>query len=209
MCARGCPASPSQQSGGSFTLPPTPLLVTPSRVRAHGKARACFGRPSPSYPWVGQFRPWLKPRRCEWQRGCLPGLPTGRRHAEPGTRHLPSDRAWRGILHLHHPGLLIVVAGYSYGASLAFYYAADARRWRLPVPRAVDGIFPAGLIPGAPLKARDRALETRLLRGTRCTEAEQPTRAAHCGLHSTRSSHERMLDPLTGLELGLGLRRQA
>jgi pimeloyl-ACP methyl ester carboxylesterase len=38
--------------------------------------------------------------------------------------------------------LPVVVAGYSVGGALAFYYAAAARRWHLPDPVAVYSIFP-------------------------------------------------------------------
>jgi hypothetical protein len=50
------------------------------------------------------------------------------------------------------PAVPVIVAGIDYGASLAFYYAANARQWRLPVPAAVDSIFPAqGRLPQTPL----------------------------------------------------------
>ena len=48
--------------------------------------------------------------------------------------------------------LRTVVAGVGLGGSLAFYYAANAKRWGLPVPAAIDSIFPtAGRLPGLPL----------------------------------------------------------
>jgi pimeloyl-ACP methyl ester carboxylesterase len=43
---------------------------------------------------------------------------------------------------LGDPDLPVVVAGYSVGGALAFYYAADARGWGIPMPRAVYSIFP-------------------------------------------------------------------
>jgi poly(3-hydroxybutyrate) depolymerase len=45
----------------------------------------------------------------------------------------------------------VVVAGFASGGSLAFYYAANARRWGMPAPLAVHSIFPTGRIPGVPL----------------------------------------------------------
>jgi dienelactone hydrolase len=36
----------------------------------------------------------------------------------------------------------VVAAGYSFGGALVFYYAANARAWKLPVPAAVYSIFP-------------------------------------------------------------------
>lgn len=47
--------------------------------------------------------------------------------------------------------LPVVAAGVAYGGTLALYYAADARGWGLPVPAAVDSVFPvAGAISGLP-----------------------------------------------------------
>ena len=48
--------------------------------------------------------------------------------------------------------LPVIVAGFADGGMLAIYYAANAKRWGLPVPVAVDSIFPvAGPITGHPL----------------------------------------------------------
>ena len=49
------------------------------------------------------------------------------------------------------PPIPVIAIGYSYGASLAFTYAANARTWQLPTPTAVDVVFPASPIPGFPL----------------------------------------------------------
>lgn len=48
----------------------------------------------------------------------------------------------RGFAALGQSELPVVAAGFSFGASLAFYYAANARYWGLPSPRAVYSIFP-------------------------------------------------------------------
>jgi pimeloyl-ACP methyl ester carboxylesterase len=107
--------------------------------------------PSPSYPWVGQFRPWIDHLVARGSAVVFPAYQTGtdaqgsarvtslRRGLEEGFRHLPT------------PIPPVVAAGYSYGGSLAFYYAANAPAWRLPGPVAVDAVFPAGLIPEAAL----------------------------------------------------------
>jgi hypothetical protein len=43
----------------------------------------------------------------------------------------------------------VIVVGYSYGATLALYVAANSARWGLPVPKAVVSIFPRpGPFPG-------------------------------------------------------------
>jgi hypothetical protein len=48
--------------------------------------------------------------------------------------------------------LPVVVAGFADGGVLALYVAANARKWGVPVPVAVDSVFPAAAgIPGAPL----------------------------------------------------------
>ncbi len=44
----------------------------------------------------------------------------------------------------------LIVVGYDYGARLGLYYAANARRWGLPVPYAVDSIFPHAAPAGLP-----------------------------------------------------------
>lgn len=42
-----------------------------------------------------------------------------------------------------------IVVGVGFGGTLAFSYAANAQRWGLPVPAAIDSIFPTtGRIPG-------------------------------------------------------------
>jgi pimeloyl-ACP methyl ester carboxylesterase len=47
-----------------------------------------------------------------------------------------------GFRALRRPELPVVVAGFSVGGMLAFEYAARAREWGLPRPRAVLSIFP-------------------------------------------------------------------
>jgi pimeloyl-ACP methyl ester carboxylesterase len=52
---------------------------------------------------------------------------------------------------LRERDLPVVVAGYSLGAALAFFYAADARWWGVPAPSAVYSVFPVdplGMDPG-------------------------------------------------------------
>ncbi len=47
-----------------------------------------------------------------------------------------------GFRALGRPHVPVVVAGFSVGGALAFYYAADARGWGVPPPAAVYSIFP-------------------------------------------------------------------
>jgi hypothetical protein len=81
-----------------------------------------------------------------------------------------------GFNALDRPGLPVVAAGFSVGGALAFFYAANARAWRVPVPRAVLSVFP--IDPGAidplrssaplhPLPPPDRALRALILVGDR------------------------------------------
>ena len=56
-----------------------------------------------------------------------------------------------GFRALGRRDLPVVVAGYSVGGALAFFYAADAAWWGVPRPKAVYSIFPAdplGMDPG-------------------------------------------------------------
>lgn len=70
-----------------------------------------------------------------------------------------------GLAHLGAPDVPVVAAGFSAGATLAYLYAVRAAAIGLPVPSAVDAIFPGGtaeLVPGAveagPLPANVRVL---------------------------------------------------
>jgi pimeloyl-ACP methyl ester carboxylesterase len=60
----------------------------------------------------------------------------------------------RGFRALGEDDLPVVVAGYSMGGALAFFYAANAKRWKLPQPRAVYSIFPVDPIVIDPLQNR-------------------------------------------------------
>jgi hypothetical protein len=149
-------------------------------VRAVGRTRAIvvFGHgwkvapPSPSYPWVGQFLPWLAhlARRGDtvvFPRYQLGGDGQGAPRAvdfEAGIRSAFARLPRAG-------GVPVIAAGYSYGASLAFTYAANARAWRLPEPVAVDAIFPAGPIPGVPLPRLPRRTRVLVQVGDADTEA--------------------------------------
>jgi hypothetical protein len=104
--------------------------------------------PSPSSPWVGQFRPWLDHLVAGGSAVLFPAYQTGGDVQAPARVESLRQGLEEGFRRLAARGLPVVTAGYSYGASLAFYYAANARRWGLPEPAAVDAIFPAGPIPG-------------------------------------------------------------
>jgi hypothetical protein len=65
-----------------------------------------------------------------------------------GVQHV--RRARYGFESRRSPSSLhTIVVGVGFGGSLAFSYAANAQRWGLPVPAAIDSIFPTtGRIPG-------------------------------------------------------------
>lgn len=65
----------------------------------------------------------------------------------------------------------VVAVGYSWGASLAFQYGAQARVWAVPVPRAVAALNPASLrFGGPPKRGLPRSVRALLLLG----DADRP-----------------------------------
>jgi hypothetical protein len=128
--------------------------------------------PSASYPWVGQFWPWLDHLTLHGDAVIFPRYQLG--GDAPGAAVAAAFRAGvaEGLHRLALPAETPVVAiGYSYGATLALTYAANAQRWRLPPPRAVDAVFPAGAIPGISLPPLPRATDVLIQVGDRDTVA--------------------------------------
>jgi dienelactone hydrolase len=63
-------------------------------------------------------------------------------------------------------GVPVIIVGYSYGATLAFYVAANSARWGLPSPKAVVSIFPRpGRFPGITLRPLARSTRVVLQTG--------------------------------------------
>lgn len=129
------------------------LLLSRSRPRSvvvflHGWKRA---PPSPAAPWVGQFRPWLDHLVRTGSAVVFPAYQAGGDAQGPARVASLRDGLETGFRRLGRSRLPVVVAGYSYGASVGFAYAANAGRWGLPRPAAVDLVFPAEMIPGAAL----------------------------------------------------------
>jgi predicted esterase len=54
----------------------------------------------------------------------------------------------RAFARIGRPRLPVVAAGFSFGATLAYYLGTHARAWHLPEPAAVYSIFPTGPIDG-------------------------------------------------------------
>ncbi|HEY3185007.1 MAG TPA: hypothetical protein VGJ77_19355 [Gaiellaceae bacterium] len=68
-----------------------------------------------------------------------------------------------GFRALRERDVPVVAAGFSAGASFAFVYAANAKRWSVPAPRAVYSIFPVDPLlidPGLDVSKLD---DTRVL----------------------------------------------
>jgi hypothetical protein len=126
--------------------------------------------PSSEHPWVRQFAPWLTHlldggNVVVFPRYQLGGDAPGRAFVDAYRRGLALafDRLDRS--------LPVVVLGYSYGATLGVTYAANAGRWGLPHPRAVDAVFPAGLVPGIALPRLDPAVAVLVQVGDADTES--------------------------------------
>ena len=112
--------------------------------------------------WVQQFRPWLDHLVAGGSAVVFPRYQLGLGDSA-GAARLDSFRQALeiGFARLGRPRVPVVAAGYSFGGSLVFHYAANARAWGLPTPAAVDSVFPSGPVPGArlpPLPAKVRVL---------------------------------------------------
>ena len=128
--------------------------------------------PSPAYSWVRQFRPWLDHLAAGGSAVIFPRYQLGVGDAQDATRvHDFAAGVRTGYALLRRPNVPVVVVGYSFGASLAFYYGANAAAWRLPLPSAVQAVFPAGMIPGAPLPQLSRSVRVLIQVGDADTEA--------------------------------------
>jgi dienelactone hydrolase len=74
----------------------------------------------------------------------------------------------QGMQLLGQPRLPVTVIGYSWGARLAFDYAAAARFLHAPAPRAILSVFPSGVAPGeqvAAFRGIDPATSVRIMVG--------------------------------------------
>ena len=128
--------------------------------------------PSPAHSWVGQFRPWLDHLAADGSAVIFPRYQLGIGDTQDATRVLDFAHGLHtGYALLGRPKVPIVAVGYSFGASLAFYYGANAAAWRLPLPSAVQAVFPAGMIPGAPLPALNPTVRVLIQVGDADAEA--------------------------------------
>jgi dienelactone hydrolase len=128
--------------------------------------------PPSGLSWVDQFRPWHDHLLAGGSAVIFPRYQLGSGDWANATR----VRAYRrGLVlafsHLAAKRVPVVAAGYSFGGSLSFYYAANARGWGLPAPTAVDAVFPAGMIGGARLPRLRHSTHVLIQVGDRDVEA--------------------------------------
>jgi dienelactone hydrolase len=173
--ASGPPAGATRVKGPFGRGAAQVMLVVPS-----GRPRAIvvFGHgwksapPATPLAWVEQFRPWIDHLASRGSLIVFPRYQVGANDTLGAERVAAYRRGLTtAFAHLSHTGVPVVAAGYSYGASLAMYYAANARHWHLPAPSAVDAVFPAGLISGAPLPSLAPAVRVLLQVGDDDSEA--------------------------------------
>jgi acetyl esterase/lipase len=101
--------------------------------------------------WVRQFGPWLRHLTAHGCAVIFPRYQYGSKDMPGPARAVAFRRGVRlGLRKLGVRGIPVVVAGYSFGGSLAMAYGADSQRWHLPQPAAVDSIFPASPIRRLP-----------------------------------------------------------
>jgi pimeloyl-ACP methyl ester carboxylesterase len=128
--------------------------------------------PSPANSWIGQFRPWLDHLAAGGSAVIFPRYQLGIGDTQDATRVRDFAHGVRiGYAVLGRPKVPVVAVGYSFGASLAFYYGADATAWQLPLPSAVQAVFPAGILSGAPLPPLARTIRVLIQVGDADTEA--------------------------------------
>ena len=128
--------------------------------------------PSATHPWIGQFRPWLEHLVRQGNAVLFPRYQLGTGDSQGPARATAYRKGLEtGFARLGAPHVPVIVVGYSFGASLAYAYAANAHRWRLPQPSALDCVFPAGPIAGLPLAQMPDAVRVLIQIGDRDTEA--------------------------------------
>jgi hypothetical protein len=149
-------------------------------LRPHGQIRGVvvFGHgwknapPSPTHPWVGQFRPWLEHLVRTGNAVLFPRYQIGAGDDQGQARATAYRHGLEiGFARIGAPHVPVTVVGYSFGASLAYAYAANAHRWRLPQPSALDCVFPAGPVARLPLARVPDDVWVLIQVGDRDTEA--------------------------------------
>jgi dienelactone hydrolase len=128
--------------------------------------------PPSGLSWVEQFRPWIDHLLARGNAVIFPRYQLGTGDWAD-VRRVKAYRLGLALAfrHLAAKRVPVVAAGYSFGGSLAFYYAANANNWGLPPPAAVDAVFPAGMISGASLHRLRRSTRVLIQVGDRDVEA--------------------------------------
>ena len=138
-------------------------------VFAHGWKSHSAATPD---EWVQQFRPWLDHLVARGSAVIFPRYQLGLGDGVGAERVTSFRRGLQiGFAHLGRPRVAVVAAGYSYGGSLVFHFAANARAWGLPTPQAVDSVFPSGPVSGALLPPLPTAVRVLIQVGESDTEA--------------------------------------
>jgi len=151
--------------------------------------------PSAAHPWVGQFRPWLDHLAEQGSAVVFPRYQLGTGDSQDAERAADYRRGVAlGLERLGHPAVPVIAVGYSYGASLAFSYAADSRSWSLPPPRAVDCVFPAGPVAGIALDPLPDSVRVLIQVGDRDTEAGRSGANAFWGLLGTHPASRKRFE---------------
>jgi pimeloyl-ACP methyl ester carboxylesterase len=170
------PAAPPARIEGPFGRAAAQVWILPAEGRL--RSVVVFGHgwkaapPVSRFAWVAQFRPWLDHLASRGNAVVFPRYQLGASDSVGPARVLAYRRGLAtAFARLRRPRVPVIVAGYSFGASLAFYYAANARSWGLPQPRAVDSVFPAGLVPGTSLSPLAPRLRVLIQVGDRDTQA--------------------------------------
>ena len=122
--------------------------------------------------WVRQFGPWLDHLVARGSAVIVPRYQLGLGDSAGAERVTSFRRGLQiGFARLGRPQVAMVAAGYSYGGSLVFHFAANARAWGLPTPQAVDSIFPSGPVLGAALPPLPPAVRVLIQVGESDNEA--------------------------------------
>ncbi len=162
-----------------------------------------LGPPVPPLAWIDQFRPWLDHLASRGNAIVFPRYQLGANDSLGTPRVLAYRRGLvTAFARLGRPHVPVVAVGYSYGGSLALYYAANAHGWRLPVPTAVDSVFPAGLIPGTGLPVLAPKIRVLIQVGDRDTEAGAAGASSFLAWlrgHPTARKHYEVVPSVPGL----------
>jgi pimeloyl-ACP methyl ester carboxylesterase len=111
---------------------------------AEGRLRsvAVFGHgwkaaaPSSRFAWVAQFRPWLDHLASRGNAVVVPRYQLGANDSVGPARVSPYRRGLAtAFARLQRPRVPVIVAGYSFGASLAFYYGERTQMGTATAPR--------------------------------------------------------------------------